>query len=155
MKNKSLFTAFTSKALLIISFITIGFASFTKCNAQSIVGKWKAVSEKRFYTEQGAKMMGKPMEGESEKPGYSSIEYKADHTFIQNFTGLNNSEVTAMKGTWILTGDQLKITLEPQYNPKKIASAYTISINGNTLITTVVTPASSLVIKMITTSTRM
>ncbi len=155
MKNKLMFTAFTLNALLIISFITIGFASFTKCTAQSIVGKWKAVSEKKFYTEKGAKMMGKPMEGESEKPGYSSIEYKADHTFIQNFSGPNNSEVTAMMGTWSLTGDQLKITLEPKYNPKKIAAVNTISINGNTLITTVVTPASSLVNKMITTSTRM
>lgn len=155
MKIQSVFAAFALKALLIISFITIGFASFTKGNAQSIVGKWRAVSEKRFYTEQGSKMMGKPMEGESEKPGYSSIEYKGDHTFIQNFSGLNNSEVPAMKGTWSLAGDQLRITLEPQYNPKKIASACTISINGNTLITTVVTPASSLVIKVITTSTRM
>ncbi len=148
-------TTFILKTIFIITCATVGVAGITQCTAQSIVGKWKAVSETRFYTEKGAKMMGKSMEGQPEKPGYSSIEYKADNTFIQNFSGQNNSEVTAMMGTWSLTGDQLKITLEPQYNPKKIASSYTISINGNTLITTVKTPASTLVIKMITTSTRM
>ena len=126
MKLKLNFTGFTLKVIFLITYATVGFAGTTLCTAQSIVGKWKGVSEKRFYTEKGAKMMGKQMEGESEKPGYSSIEYKADHTFIQNFSGPNNSEVTAMMGTWSLTGDQLKITLEPKYNPKKIAAVYTI-----------------------------
>jgi hypothetical protein len=38
MKTKTL-KAFILKALLIITGITFGFASFNKCDAQSIVGK--------------------------------------------------------------------------------------------------------------------
>ena len=156
MKLKLNFTGFTLKVIFLITYATVGFAGTTLCTAQSIVGKWKGVSEKRFYSEQGAKMMGKSMEERSSKEaGNSDIEYKADHTFIMNFSALNSSEVTTMKGTWSLMGDQLKLTLEPQFNPKKLTTTATISINGNTLITTAVFPALSRVIKTISTSTRM
>ena len=149
-------TSPTLKVLFVLTCITIGFLNFTKCDAQSIVGKWKGVSEKRFYSEQGAKMMGKSMEERSSKEaGDSWGEYKSDHTFIIGFSAPNSSEVTTMKGTWSLMGDQLKLTLEPQYNPKKLTTTATISINGNTLITTAVFPAPSRVIKTISTSTRM
>ena len=33
--------AFTLKAIVILTFTIIGFSGFTKCGAQSIVGKWK------------------------------------------------------------------------------------------------------------------
>ena len=54
MKIKSMFTAFTLKALLIFSCITVTFSSFTKCDAQSILGKWKVVSVKMFLKTGGA-----------------------------------------------------------------------------------------------------
>ncbi len=149
-------TSQTLKILFVLTCIMIGFSSITKCDAQSVVGKWKGVSEKRFYSEQGAKMMGKSMEERTSKEaGNSDIEYKADHTFIMNFSAPNSPEVTTMKGTWSLTGDQLKSTLEPQFNPQKMTTTATISINGSTLITTAVMSSRSRVIKTISTSTRM
>jgi hypothetical protein len=71
------------------------------------------------------------------------------------FSALNDPEVTTMKGTWSLAGDQLKTTLEPKYNPKKMTTTATISINGNTMVTTAVMPAPSRIIKTISTGTRM
>src|SRR5438067_5479408 len=101
-------------------------------------------------------MIGKSMEEKTSKEaGNSDIEYKSDHTFIMNFSAPNSSDVTTMKGTWGLTGDQLKLTLEPQYNPKNITTIVTVLIDGNTLVTTTVIPPPSRVIKTISTSTRM
>ena len=58
MKIKLMFTAFALKALLIISCITFGFTfdftCFSKCDAQSIVGKWKVTSVKLFLNAGGA-----------------------------------------------------------------------------------------------------
>ena len=156
MKIKSMFTAFTLKALLVITCITVGFAGFTKCDAQSIVGKWKGVYVKNYYSAEYAKEVGKPMIEKSAKENdNSAIEYKSDHTFIMTFSAINDSEVTTMKGTWNLTGDQLQSTLEPKYNPRKTSTSATISINGNTMVTTAVMPAPSRISKTISTSTRM
>ena len=51
MKTKSSFTAFTLKVLVVITFITVGFAGFCKCDAQSIVGKWHRGGTKIFVTD--------------------------------------------------------------------------------------------------------
>jgi hypothetical protein len=155
MKTKAL-KDFIIKALLIISGITFGFAGFNNCDAQSIVGKWNGVSVKNYFSAEYAKVSGKSMEEKTVKEaGYSAIEYKPDHTFIMTFSAPNDPEVTTMKGTWSLTGDQLKTTLEPKYNPQKMTTTATVSINGNTMITTAVMPAPSRIIKTISTGTRM
>src|SRR5664279_4753688 len=128
---------FILKALLIISGITFGFASFNKCDAQSIVGKWNGVSVKNYFSAEYAKVTGKSMEEKTMKEaGKSAIEYKPDHTFVMTFSAPNDPEVTTMKGTWNLTEDKLKTTLEPKYNPQKMTTTATVSINGNTMITT-------------------
>ena len=156
MKIKSIFTAFALKAIVIIACITVGFSSFTKCNAQSIVGKWNGVSVKNYFSAEYAKVTGKSMEEKTMKEaGKSAIEYKPDHSFIMTFSAPNDPEITTMKGTWSLTGDQLKTTLEPKYNPQKMTTTATVSINGNTMITTAVMPAPSRIIKTISTGTRM
>ena len=156
MKSKSMFTTFALKALFVIIFITVAIAGFTKCDAQSIVGKWNGVSVKNYFGAEYAKMMGKPMEEKTAKEtGNSTVEYKSDHTFIMTFSGVNDPEVTTMTGTWSLTGDQLKLTLEPKYNPQKMTTTATISINGNTLVTTAVMPPRSRITKTISTGTRM
>ena len=144
------------KALLVIACITVGFAGFTHCDAQSIVGKWEGVSVKNYYSAEYAKEMGKPMiEKSAKETGNSAIEYKSDHTFILAFSALNDTEVTTMKGTWSLTGDQLKLTLEPQYNPQKMTTTATILINGNTMVTTAVISPPARITKTISISTRM
>jgi len=156
MKTKSMFKAFTSITLLVITCITVGFAGFTKCDAQSIVGKWNGISVKNYYSAEYAKQAGKAMEEKTAKEtGNSTIEYKSDNTFIMTFSALNDTEVTTMKGTWSLTGDQLKITLEPKYNPQKITTTATISINGNIMVTTAVISPPCRICKTISIGTRM
>jgi len=156
MKIKSMFLAFSSRALPVIICLIVGFAGFNKCDAQSIVGKWNGVSVKNYFSAEYAKVAGKSMEEKTVKEaGSSAIEYKADQTFIMTFSAPNDPEVTTMKGTWSLTGDQLKTTLEPKYNPQQMTTTATVSINGNTMITTAVIPAPSRIIKTISTSTKM
>lgn len=156
MKVKSIFSVFSLKAALVIICITTGFAASNKCNAQSIVGKWNGVSVKNYFSAEYAKVAGKSMEEKTAKEaGKSAIEYKPDHTFIMTFSAPNDPEVTTIKGTWSLTGDQLKSTLEPTYNPKKMTTTATVSINGNTMVTTAVMPAPSRISKTISTGIRM
>jgi len=101
MKPVSTLTPLTLKTLLVI--LVVGLSSFTICNAQSIVGKWKGVSVKNFYSAEYAKQAGKTMEEKFQKDGASSdIEYKSDHTFVLNFSAVNSPEVTTMNGTWSL-----------------------------------------------------
>jgi hypothetical protein len=154
MKPVSTLTSITLKTLLVI--LVVGLSSFTICGAQSILGKWKGVSVKNFYSAEYAKQAGKTMEEKFQKDaGSSDIEYKSDHTFVMNFSAVNSPEVTTMKGTWSLTGDELTSTLETQYNPQKTTTTVTVSINDNTMVTTAVIPAPSRIVKTISTSTRM
>jgi hypothetical protein len=154
MKPVSTLTSITLKTLLVI--LVVGLSSFTICGAQSILGKWKGVSVKNFYSAEYAKQAGKTMEEKFQKDaGSSDIEYKSDHTFVMNFSAVNSPEVTTMKGTWSLTGDELTSTLETQYNPQKTTTTATVSINDNTMVTTAVIPAPSRIVKTISTSTRM
>jgi hypothetical protein len=156
MKIKSMFTALTLKALLVASCVMVGFAGSTKCDAQSIVGKWNGVSVKNYFSDEYAKVVGKSMEEKNVKEaGSSTIEYKPDHTFKMTFSSPNDPEVSTMEGTWSLAGDQLKITLEPKFNPQKMTTTSTVSTNGNTMITTAVMPPPSRIIKSISTATRM
>ncbi|HTD39412.1 MAG TPA: DUF5004 domain-containing protein [Mucilaginibacter sp.] len=156
MKIKSMFTAFTLKALLVITGVTIVLAGFTPCDAQSIVGKWNGVSVKNYYSAEYAKVAGKSMEEKTSKEaGNSTIEYKSDHTFVMTFSAPNAPEVTTIKGTWALTGNQLKLTIEPKYNPQKMTTTATVSVNGNTMVTTAVIPPPSRITKTISTGTRM
>jgi hypothetical protein len=75
MKNKSMLTAFTLKALLVITCITVGPAGFVKCDAQSIVGKWNGVSVKNYFSAEYAKVTGKSMEEKTVKEAGNSHIY--------------------------------------------------------------------------------
>src|SRR5450432_1823404 len=151
-----IFNAFMLKSLVIISCISLGFSVFSKCNAQAIVGKWKGVSVKNYFSSEYSKKVGKTEEEKTVKEaGNSEIEYKPDHTFIMTFSPPNNPEVTTIRGTWNLTGDQLQSTLEPKYNPQKKTTNATVSINGNTMVTTAVIPAPCRICKTISTSTKL
>ena len=144
------------KSLLVITCITIGLSGFTECDAQAIIGKWKGVSVKNYYSPEFAKQAGKSVEEKTAKDaGNSEIDYNADHTFIMTFSAPNSTDVTTMKGTWSATGDQLKLTLEAKYNPQKMTTTATYAISGNTLVTTAVFPPTNRIIKTISTGTRM
>lgn len=139
-----------------IAFTAIGLTAFTKSDAQSIVGKWKGVSVNNYFSDDYAKHMGKRMEEKSAKDaGNSEIDYHADHSFTMIFYTSSNSEATIMKGTWAVSGDQLTLTLEPQFNPKKTSTVSTFTITGNTMVTTAVIAPPARIIKSISTASRM
>lgn len=65
----------------------LGFSLLATCGAQSIVGKWKSVSVKNYYSAEYAKQVGKSMEEKTAKEaGNSEMIYNADHTFILNMS---------------------------------------------------------------------
>lgn len=153
MKPNSIFKNLPSHSILILA---IAIGCFSTCGAQSIIGKWKGVSVKNYFSAEYAKQLGKSMEEKTAKEiGNSEIEYKTDHTFILNFTPPTSTEAMIMKGTWTLSGDLLKITMEPNFNPMKKTTTATVSISGNTMITTAEMPSQTRITKTISTSTRM
>jgi hypothetical protein len=155
-KNFPTFRAFLLRFLLMITCITVGLSAITKCEAQSIVGKWKGVSVINYYGAEYAKQIGKSMEEKSaQEIGNSEMAFISDHSFVVTFSAPNSTEETIMKGTWDVTGDQLKLTLEPKFNPKKIATTATFSIKGNTMVTTAIFPPDSRIVKTISTGTRL
>ena len=151
-RQSIIFTTFNLKTLFILICITVGFARFTNCQAQAIVGKWKGFSLKYFYSSAGAKQMSKEMEeAQSKEMKNSGYEFKSDHSFIFfPLSALNSTKGTTMKGTWSLSGDQLTTTLDahqpdPELNPEKgeASDTATIQISGSTLIVTQVMPKSN------------
>ena len=163
MKTKSMFTAFTFKALIVITCIIVGFVGFPKCDAQSIVGKWNSLAVKQFLGPKGATAYGKQvLETKVETTGSSVNEFKSDHTWVTKSTSINDSKVLTLTGTWSLTGNQLQMKLDPKqedtrYNPKKdaITPNTTISITGNTMIWNTLYPDSKMVNKIEITFIRM
>jgi hypothetical protein len=148
------FKVFALKTLLTCTII--GFSVLGKCDAQAIVGKWKGVSVKNYYSAEYAKQIGKSMEEKTSKDaGNSEVYYNSDHSFILSFSAPNSTELTVMKGTWSVTGDQLKLTLEPQFNPQKMTTTATFTISGNTMETTAIISPPSRIIKTVSTATRM
>ncbi|MDP9042504.1 MAG: lipocalin family protein [Bacteroidota bacterium] len=149
---KSLF----AKSLLAALCIFAGSSAFTKCDAQALVGKWKGVSVKNYYSPDYARQTGKSMEEKTAKEaGNSEMDYLPDHSFVMSFSAPNSSDITTMKGTWSVSGNELKLTLEPQYNPRKVSTIANFSINGNTMVTTAVIAPPSRIIKTISTATRL
>ena len=163
MKTKSMFTAFILKALIVITCITIGFAGFTKCDAQSIVGKWNSLAVKQFLGPKGATAYGKQvLETKVGTTGSAVNEFKSDHTWVTKSTSIDDSKVLTLTGTWSLTGNQLQMKLDPKqedprYNPKKdaITPNTTISITGNTMVWNTLYPDSKMVNKIEITFIRM
>src|ERR1035437_6918704 len=83
MKTKTLI-AFTLKAILILTFTIVGFSGFTKCGAESIVGKWKEVSGKDYCTAKGVKVTGKQFLPQAPQMGGQVFEIRSDHTFTSS-----------------------------------------------------------------------
>ena len=146
MNIKSMFTAFTLKALLIISCITVGFTSFTKCDAQSIVGKWKVTSVKLFLN------AGGPVEHPIPPDHIYQFEFKADKTYI-----VTDGPGSTSTGTWSVSGNQLIMIGTAEKKAGMEGRTYTFSINGNTMTRTMMTkpPYNTMVYKQEDTSTRM
>ena len=111
MKTKRL-KAYTLKAILILAISAVGFADFTKCDAQSIVGKWKEVSGKDFCTAKGVKVTGKQFLPQAPQMGGQVIEIRSDHTFTSSELMTWVPSAVKLTGTWTLSGDQLNTKLD-------------------------------------------
>jgi Lipocalin-like domain len=162
MKTKTI-KAFTLKAILILTYTLVGFSDFSKCHAQSIVGKWNQITAKQFLTAEGAKTHGKSvLETQMAAVGTVVFEFKSNHTYVEKTSHPNDSGVLTFTGTWSVSGNQLELKLDPEqedpkYNPKKdaISPVITMSVNGNTMIWTTLYPDGKITSKIELTLTRM
>jgi hypothetical protein len=144
------------KTFLFAACIFIGFSLPKMGIAQDVIGKWKGVSVKNYYSADYAKQLGKTMEEKTAKEtGNSELIYNADHSFIMNMWPPNSTDVMTMKGVWTVSQNQLKLTLEPKYNPQNLITTAIFTINGNTMETTTVMGPPSRIIKSVSISTRM
>ncbi len=164
MKTKlSAYAANTIKILIILFYTIVGLASFTLCDAQSIVGKWNQVSSKQFLTTEGAKTHGKPvLETQTATIGSVEFEFKSDHTYAEKSSSIHDSNVRTLTGIWSVSGNKLEMKLDPtqedpRYNPKKdaISPNTTLSIDGNTMVWNTLYPDSKIINKIEITLTRM
>lgn len=162
MKTKTLKTL-AIKVILILTCIIVGFSGFNKCDAQSIVGKWNQISSKQFLTAEGSKKLGKSvLETQMSSIGTVVFEFKSDHTYVMKTSHAGDSGVLTLTGTWSLTGNQLELKLaleqeDSKYNPKKdaVPPKTTMSINGNTMVTSTLYPDSKITTKIEITLTRL
>ena len=144
------------KSFFVMICMTIGLLICINCGAQNIVGKWKGVSVTNYYSDDYARQVGKSMEEKLAKDaGNSEIDYNADHSFTMIFYETNGSEATIMKGTWNAVGDQLTLTLDPQFNPQKKSTVASFSIHGDTMVTTAIIAPPARIIKTVSTATRL
>jgi hypothetical protein len=94
MTNTDSPMAYTRIALLFTISIFVVFSLQATCDAQSIVGKWKGVSVKNYYSPEYAKQMGRTMDEKLAKDvGNSEIIYNADHSFIMNISSPNSADI--------------------------------------------------------------
>ena len=162
METKTLKTI-VFKGILTFTCLIVGFSGFNKSNAQSIVGKWNQISSKQFLTAEGSRKLGKSvLETQMSSVGTVVFEFKSDHTYVLKTSHTGDSGVLTLTGTWSLTGNQLELKLapeqeDPKYNPKKdaVSPKTTMSINGNTMVTSTLYPDSKITTKIEITLTRL
>jgi len=140
MKTKSMFRAFSLKALIAIACITVGFAGFTKCDAQSIVGKWHRTGTTSFKID---KATGKetPLFTAEQQKQYDAataeneynelLEFKSNNTFISNVSakGMKPTERTEK---YSLSGNKLDMNIPLVFHEKTTITIK--SLDANTMV---------------------
>ena|ERR1700712_5133261 len=158
MRFKSIFAGNISKALLVISVLILGISGLSLCSAQStVVGKWKEISVKQYYSPESAKEMGKAfIEGAA--PGGSTYhwEFKADHTYVVE-GGNGGGKSNTSNGQWSVIGNQLTMKAKSQVEKGAAGQIYTFVITGNRMTRTqmMAAPYNDVVIKVEDISERM
>jgi hypothetical protein len=143
------------KFFLVVLCMSIGLMAATNCAAQNIVGKWKGVSVTNYFSADYAKQKGSPTEEILAKDaGYSEMDYRADHSFTMISYASKNSEATIVNGTWVVNGDQLTLTLNPEFNPQKKSTVISFVIHGDTMETTANFSGGAQVVKTVSSSSR-
>jgi hypothetical protein len=122
-----------SKTLFLI-FCMSGFAGIIRCDAQSIIGKWKQISGKMYCSPDAVKNSHGHLQEVMDMPKVDAVdEFKSDHTLIETIT--SGTTKTSNSGTWTMTGKTVTITITGHPPMSGI-----ISDTDNTLIYTVEMP---------------
>jgi hypothetical protein len=135
MTTTSFKTDIISKAFLLTSCL-MGFAGTMRCDAQSIVGKWKQVSGKMFCSPDAVKNSHGHLQEVMDMPKVDAVdEFKSDHTLTETIT--TGATKTSSSGTWTMTGKTVTISITGHPPMSGI-----VSDTGDTLIYTVEMPKS-------------
>ena len=119
-----------------LTFFLIGFAGMMRCDAQSIVGKWKQVSGKMYCTADAVKNSHGHLQEVMNMPKVDAVdEFKSDHTLTETIT--TGSTKTSNSGTWTMAGKTVTISITGHPPMSGI-----VSDTDNTLIYTVDMPKS-------------
>lgn len=144
------------KMLFIVACFTS--AGFNRCEGQALVGKWKMVSTTTYFTANGAAKQGGKTSVVNPVPASASIisEFKTDHTYLTTTSSAISPTPSTLGGTWSLSGDQLTVTVDAKYHPRKGVESSTtiISISGNTLMITKHIEENDIVAKVVTNAER-
>jgi hypothetical protein len=158
MKIKSIIRGINFKFLRTFLCLILGIVSLSECSAQSsVVGKWKEMSVKQFYSPEYVKRIGKPfIEGGAPSGSGYHWELKADHTYIIE-DGTSNGKSNTSAGEWSVSGNQLTMRADAQVRNGSGGQIYTFVITGNKMTRTqiMLAPYNEVVIKQEDTSERM
>jgi hypothetical protein len=136
MKSSHSLNAFLQKAFPIFTFIVVVFFGFTNCAAQSVVGKWKQVSGKNYFTAEAVKKSHGHLQDVMEMSKVDAIDdFRADNTLIETITSGGTKTTTTC--SWTQSGNKVKISIKGQETLSGI-----VSNNGTTLVLSVETPVS-------------
>ena len=136
MKNR--YSASPLKILPILAFTVAIFVGFTKCEAQSVNGKWKRTFTKLFITD---KTTGKqtPASPEMQKSfdehanAYNeTLELKPDNTYISTISTAADEKPKVHTGTYSLSGKELDMKIPLVHNEKTTITIQ--SIDSKTMV---------------------
>ena len=129
------FGTIVSKTIL-LTFCLMGFAGLMRCDAQSILGKWKQVSGKMFCDADAVKKSHGHLQDVMDMPKVDAVdEFKSDHTLTE--TIITGATKTSSTGTWTMAGKTVTISITGHPPMSGI-----VSDTDNTLIYTVEMPKS-------------
>jgi hypothetical protein len=139
MKDRySAFEASPLKILPLLAFIVAIFVGFTKCEAQSVTGKWKRTFTKIFITD---KTTGKqtPASPEMQKSfddqanAYNeTLELMPDNTYISTISTAADEQPKVHTGTYSLSGKELDMKIPLVHNEKTTITIQ--SIDSKTMV---------------------
>ncbi len=141
MKNQpALLTAITLKAFIIITGLAFGFTSYTTCQGQSIVGKWKRTGTKIFIADKAtgkqipaSAQMQQQYEAAIAARGYTELlELKSDNTYVSSVSTAGDAKPVTHNGTYALSGKDLDMKIPLVHNEKTTITIH--SINANIMI---------------------
>lgn len=139
MKDKLLSSTFTMTTYFFVTILITGLTSFIASHAQSpVVGSWKEVSAKQFFTPEAAQKMGKGYAEYPMRPNHSlQWDLKEDHTYVILDGG--GARQTKTTGVWSVKGNQLTMKSAAEIRVGMPGPhVYTFLINGNTMVRTMV-----------------